>query len=214
MKRFVSAVLTVFLLASFCGSALAEGFAVEDGRLIYIMKDGQKAESRIIGTFLFGKDTYYTSGNAELDAYVGGIVEKVTDDSMTQEEKLSALYDYMLIYCGYRMGNIYESGETGWEISEAVDMMKRENRGNCYGFAALFRELARGIGYPAEAYSGTVVSDKENGEDTPHGWVEIIIDGVNYIFDPEMDYMQQTYNYMIEADSEKAERWGYRREIY
>ncbi|MDO5444731.1 MAG: transglutaminase-like domain-containing protein [Eubacteriales bacterium] len=212
MKRWIAAAAAIALILSMSVFAFAkeEGFAVEDGRLVYFLENGNKAKNKTIGTFRFGRDTFYTSGNKDLDEFVSSVVKEYTDDSMTQEERLVALYDYMLTKCSYRMGNIYEPGEEGWEIEEALDMIERGNRGNCYSFAALFRELARAIGYPAEAYSGTVKGANYEHERTPHGWVEIEIDGEVFVFDPEMGYMQQMVLFMMPQNDPGTQRWGYR----
>lgn len=151
----------------------------------------------------------YSSGNPELDAAIAQIIGEYTDPSMSQEERLSALYDFMLLHCSYHQGNIYAVGETGWQVSEALSMVKNGFRGNCYGFAALFGELASAVGYPAEAFSGTIKGDSQEHDTTPHGWVEIEIDGKVCIFDPEMAYMQGLDLYMIPADGDRAERYEY-----
>lgn len=215
MKRWIAAVVVIALVLAFPLFAFAEkeGFSVENGKLVYILENGKKAKNKTIGSFRFGKDTYYTSGNEDLDAFVASVVEEYTDETMTREERLAALYDYMLMKCSYRMGNIYETGDEGWEIDEALRMIELGNRGNCYSFAALFREFARAIGYPAEAYSGTVKSSEYGHDKTPHGWVEIEIDGEVFLFDPEMGYMQQMTLFMMPQDSPSTLRWGYNRVI-
>ena len=58
--------------------------------------------------------------------------------------------------------------------------MLRTLKGNCYNYAATFWALARGLGYDARVYSGLI-------SDAPHGWVEITIDDVDYLFDPELE---------------------------
>ena len=58
--------------------------------------------------------------------------------------------------------------------------MLSTKRGNCYNYASVFWALARGLGYDAKAYSGSISQQ-------PHGWVEIDFDGVTYLFDPELE---------------------------
>lgn len=151
----------------------------------------------------------YTSGDEEVDSFIRGVVEEYTDESMTPLEKLGALYDYMLLHCGYRKGELHEVGEDGWQIDDLKLMISKNLRGNCYGFAAMFRELARAVGFPAEAFSGTVKGDDK--EKTPHGWVEIEIDEKLYYFDPEMQYFNQKDMFMMPADDESTIRWKYTR---
>ena len=134
-------------------------------------------------------DGRYHTGDPELDELLYAIVEEQTDESMTDEEKLHALYQYVSGSFGYLRRSIYEPGETGWENKEALTMLT-ERKGNCYNFAATFCLLARCVGYDAVAYSGTVYGQAAEGQtrppDRPHGWVEIRIDGTDYIFDPDM----------------------------
>jgi hypothetical protein len=59
-------------------------------------------------------------------------------------------------------------------------------KGNCYVMAATFTEMARLLGYNAVQISGQVPSRK--GGLTPHSWVEININGVTYVFDPDYAY--------------------------
>ena len=137
-------------------------------------------------------DGRYHTGDAELDELLYAIVEEQTDESMTDEEKLHALYLYI---CAdnfrYLRRNSYAFGETGWENAEAKTMLT-ERKGNCYNFAAAFCLLARCIGYEAEVCSGTIYGQAEEWQAVPparpHGWVEIRIDGEEYICDPDMQY--------------------------
>jgi hypothetical protein len=157
----------------------------------------------------FDADGIETSGDAELDRRIRELLPSLVDPSaMKGDEMLSELFDYLMFHYRYRRGNYYQVGEpAGWEIGEALSMLE-EGCGNCYSFAALYCELARAVGYDARAYSGAVVGTEKNLElsysyvdvhgepmvlpqgHSPHGWVEIEIDGVSYVFDPEYAYLQ------------------------
>ena len=218
MRKFIAFLCSACLLAMWIVSAQAEaleGFSEQNGRLIYLDKDGNPVKNDTIGTFQFDSEGYYTSGDEELDEYVSEVVSDCVSSDMSQEEQLKAVYNYMILNCSYRMGNIYETGAEGWQIDEAKSLIEKKNRGNCYAYAAMFRELARAVGYPAEAYSGTIAgSDVKN---TPHGWVEIVIEDETYVFDPEMQSVQLLqYNnsidmYMMKANSPETDRWDYSR---
>ena len=119
---------------------------------------------------------------------------------------------------------------SGWEAAEALSMLE-EGHGNCYSFAALYCELARAIGYDAHAYAGAVVGTEKNLElsysyvdvhgepmvlpqgHSPHGWVEIEIDGTTYVFDTEieMSYLRRGKGYqnMYMMTYAAAARWSY-----
>ncbi len=65
-----------------------------------------------------------------------------------------------------------------WYADYGFDNLK----GNCYVMAATFCEMARTLGYEAKQISGKV--PLVSGGLGPHSWVEIIIDGITYVFDP------------------------------
>lgn len=134
-------------------------------------------------------DLRYHTGDPELDEMLYAIVEEQTDESMSDEEKLHTLFHYVVDSFGYLRRSYYGPGETGWEAEEAKTMLTA-GKGNCYNFSATFGLLARCIGYDARIYSGTVYGQIEEGQtrppNRPHGWVEINIDGLDYIFDADM----------------------------
>ena len=145
----------------------------------------------------FGADGRYTSGNATIDAYIDNLVSSVTDASMTQEEKLFACYCYVATHCDRYIpnNNHVPRGQdcSLWSETYMLRLIQQNGGGNCYCFASEFYYMARRIGYwQARAVSGASVSQ---GSD--HGWVEMILDGVTYGFDPRGDgkYYVQKYGY-------------------
>lgn len=150
----------------------------------------------------------YTSGMPELDELIQQVIAENTDDSMTQEEKLKVLYEYTVTSFSYLRRNYYAIGETGWQNKEAYTMLST-GMGNCYCYAATFGELARAIGYDAQVCSGTVGMNRAK-----HGWVEIEIDGVNYIFDSELEMAgrkKNVYRDMYMMSPKVARTWNYKR---
>ena len=135
------------------------------------------------GNFSFGSDGVYTTGMPELDVLVQAkLKELLNPEKMTPDQMLRNVYDYVTYHNSYLSVNYYEIGETGWENDEAYRMLTT-GKGNCYSYAAEFGILARALGYDAQIFSGTVDPRKH-----PHGWVEIVFDGVPYVFDAEMEY--------------------------
>ena len=150
--------------------------------LYYADENGRLVREKSVGTLYFGSDGRYTSGDEELDGFVRAILEEVTTEEMTMEEKLLAAFDYVVgAYSYLRRSDAYDPGATGWEVEEALTIL-RTGRGNCYCYAGVTCLLARQIGYDAKAISGTT-----NWTPRPHAWVEIEFDGVPYIFDSEME---------------------------
>lgn|GEM_PF-3343316 len=58
-----------------------------------------------------------------------------------------------------------------------------ERKGNCYSYAAAFYWLAKELGYEVQYIEGQVTAAR--GGYTPHGWVNVKINGAWYICDPE-----------------------------
>ncbi len=152
-----------------------------DGRLYYIDENGALLTDGEKDGFLFGPDGVYTSGDAELDAYVTNILGSIMREHPDAEriEWLREAYNYTRDSFTYFRKPAFVYGATDWEIECALDMLGTA-RGNCYDYAAVFWALARGLGYDARAYSGQI-------SDAPHGWVEITIDETDYMFDPELE---------------------------
>ena len=134
-----------------------------------------------VGSLYFGADGRYTSGDELLDGYVKDILAELLEPGMGRWEALRAAYEHTRDSYSYLRRNYYLFRETGWEHDEALTMFET-GRGNCYCYAAAFYYLARQLGYDMTIISGRVGSDGD-----PHGWVELEMDGVWRIFDPELE---------------------------
>ncbi len=158
------------------------GFHYDGGDLLYVSPEtGWYVSDTSVNGFRFDTDGRYTSGSAELDGYVKYALSQTTLKDMTREEMLHAAYNYTRDSFTYLRRNYYETGDTGWEMGNAL-VMFQTRCGNCYSYAAVFYYLARQLGYQATAVSGKVGTNR-----SPHGWVEIDFDGVPNIFDPELE---------------------------
>ena len=159
----------------------APGFLRLDGRLYCIRENGSMLRDGELDGFAFGPDGVYTSGDAELDDYVTEILRDIVraDPGADELDHLLAAYRYARDSFTYLRKPLLDFGATGWETESALDML-RTRHGSCYGYAAVFWALARGLGYDAKAYSGTITQQ-------PHGWVEITLDGEEYLCDPELE---------------------------
>lgn len=85
--------------------------------------------------------------------------------------------------------------EEGLEEAIPYEMVNRtyhalsQHEGVCYDYAAVMTLLARYIGFEAYLHTGLFTFEAGYGSgDGHHGWSEIVIGGVSYIFDPQRDY--------------------------
>lgn len=187
------------------------GFLHMDGWLYYVQEDGYLLRDGNVGELTFGPDGRYTCGDPVLDQTVAMLLGEFIrqNPEATRFELLRMAFDYCHQTFGYRRSwdDHPAKGSHGWEVQRAKDMFE-SGKGNCYGFAAAFWALARGLGYEARAISGVVLSDEQ-----PHSWCFIEFDGKDYIFDPQwqFDYTRrEIYDYdMFYLPSDDIYFWGY-----
>ena len=158
--------------------------------VVFCRKSGTILKNGSQNGYSADENGFYTSGYEELDAYVNGIYDECLTESMTQEEKLRACFDYVceFNYLG-RNRPLDDSVKT-----MPVDLAKNyalkffeTGKGDCYNFTAAFLFLARGLGYDAEAIVG-YCGYEWSGNAIAHGWIEITADDGNvFICDPQLE---------------------------
>ena len=160
---------------------LEDGYYRLCGRL-YCVSGGQFLRSAAQACFTFDSEGRYTTGDTALDEQLNLLVEQLTTPSMHRDEQLRAVYEYCRDHFSYLKRPLVEAGQTGWEPEYASAFLSM-GKGNCYSFSALYCLLARNLGQPAYTVVGglgTVTA--------PHGWVEIQLDDVVYLFDPQLEW--------------------------
>ena len=144
--------------------------------------------------------------SAELDDYVAQTLSDFMTPDAARLDDLRAVYYHVKNDFQYLTRNYYDSGATGWDIDEALTIF-RTNKGNCYCYAGAFCALARGLGYNARTYSGSI-----GIENQPHAWTEITLDGKIYICDPEIEmnyWLLQMYTDNFMMLRENSLGWNY-----
>lgn len=157
-----------------------EGFVLLDGWLYYADERGYFVHDTVLGSLTFGYDGRYTSGDSTLDSYVSACIRDMmnVNPGADREKLLKAAYEYVRDSFSFLRKNTYSIGAVGWQLADAISIFEC-GQGNCYGYAASFWALSRGLGYDAQVFSGVI-----GREMRAHAWVEIEIDGTQYIFDP------------------------------
>ena len=137
-------------------------------------------------------DELYVS---DFEQLVIEIIESITTEDMTQDEKRLACYEYIIETTSYV--RTYESPEGDWTKEYAYDVLALQ-QGNCFRYAAAFAYMCRELGYEVKVCTGEVSA--RAGGTTPHGWVVLTIDGVEYLCDPDLeqslgyDFYMKTYD--------------------
>ena len=80
---------------------LTPGWHNIGGKLFHVNEDKQFDHDKFIGSLELDHNGYYITGSTELDALLASAVKSVVKDSMTQQQKLRAVYDYAKNTFGY-----------------------------------------------------------------------------------------------------------------
>ena len=112
---------------------------------------------------------------------------------------------YTLKYYGHGKPDMPEEGSNGtrWFADFGFTNLK----GNCYVFSATFYEMAKLLGYSPRQIDGKI--PLRAGGYGPHSWIEMDIDGMTYVFDPECTYAVKIDAYMIWYGKPGTWRYSY-----
>lgn len=186
-----------------------DGFHLVDGWLYYYdSARGGLVRSDRVQNHNFDASGHFTTGNNELDAWLRKIVLARTDPSMTQEEMLRTVYLYTRDSFTYLRRPPYEFGVYDYMETDALRILET-GYGNCYCYASLLWYLTRWIGYDSVIYNGTVDVRR-----SPHSWVQIELNGKNYIFDAELEMAyrrKKRFDVNLYKFYDAANSWNYRR---
>ena len=152
------------------------------------------------GWVSYGNDWFYldSSGILQRDQLrkIGGVYYYLyhdghalqLEDQMAAELASTMNGDLMTAFM-YAVDNVSYYGRSlfdrTWTTKELSQYGLTHKEGNCYVKAAVFCELARAMGYEAYMITGYVMVE---GGWARHGWVEIVIKGETYVFDPYVRY--------------------------
>jgi len=186
-----------------------DGFQLVDGWLYcYDSARGDLVRDATVQNHYFNSLGRFTTGNNELDSWLHKIVLAHTDNSMTQEQMLRAVFLYTRDSFTYLRRPPYEFGVYDYMETDALRILTT-GYGNCYCYASLLWYLTRWIGYDSVIYNGTVGVRK-----SPHSWVEINMDGKNYIFDAELEMAyrrKKRFDVNLYKFYDASNSWNYRR---
>ncbi len=176
-------------------TVLSPGYHLIKGALYYVDGNGDFALDKAVEGHWFDTTGRYTTGNGTLDTLMRTETLKFAKDGMSREQLLQAMFNHMISTKNftYLSREKLVGGATGWEERYAIPMLQGR-RGNCYSYASVTFFLAKNIGYDPRAVAGYVGHNR-----APHGWIELVQNGVTYIYDTELTMAKRLkgYNYYL-----------------
>ncbi|MCR4747119.1 MAG: hypothetical protein K5836_01460 [Clostridiales bacterium] len=127
------------------------------------------------------------TNDKELDEQVSDILGELINESMSNYEKVLEVYKYMETKFSYYGSFIpsdisYVSDYDNRNVGRAKGILTT-GHGTCTEFSAAFMVMMRAIGLECYTVQGYYAGG-------PHTWAIIVLDGENYIFDPQIDFRQ------------------------
>lgn len=133
-------------------------------------------------------------GYEPLNQLVEQILNSITTNDMDTYDKVKACYDYLINNC------VYGQGDGIYDVLEFDDMYSdkslyekfayiilRDHEGVCDYYSAAFAVMTRAIGLDTKVRGGQTSTARTESGYTGHAWCVIIIDGVEYVFDPQVE---------------------------
>lgn len=195
-------------------------------RLHCITEDGTPLRSTTRDGQTYNMNGELSTGDADLDRRLWDILkENVDPSSMTQEEMLYQLYDWICKNFSPCADTLYPVGAQGWAVKEATRILDK-GEASSYGYAALFYELAYMIGYRPVLISGSIYGtqtyfESEDGTRIeahagfkPYAWVEIKFDGISFIFDTAGESQFDSYRMYYKRNDPVRWQRGYRSDVF
>ena len=130
-----------------------------------------------------GRKAYGTSDSVEAKRKVFDIAESITNDNMTEREKIKAVHDWIINHTSYDRVN-YEKKTIPEESYDITGVMLK-GVAVCSGYARTFDYFMFVLGIEHEHVTGTVYfSDGRTGG---HAWNRVLLDNTWYYIDCTWD---------------------------
>ena len=186
--------------------------------LILMTSSAKAADAEFL---LNNAELYPTSTGADYcDEIVQETLAQITGDAMSTYDKVRACYDYLVNTCSYGDNVLRLDFPEDNGTARAYGMLVG-HVGACDDYSCAFAALTRAIGLNCYTVYGQTA--RADGGYTGHIWCVIAIDGVEYVFDPQIDdnigadiYYRFCVTYDETPDSyyDSEVRWGYFEPFY
>ena len=125
-----------------------------------------------------------STGADYCDEIVWQTLNQITTENMTTYEKVKACYDYLVITCRYGDNVLRLDFPEANGTARAYGMLVG-HVGACDDYSCAFAALMRVIGLNCYTVYGQTA--RASGGYTGHIWCVMKINGVEYVFDPQID---------------------------
>ena len=150
--------------------------------LILMTSSAKAADAEFL---LNNAELYPTSTGADYcDEVVQETLAQITGDAMSTYDKVRACYDYLVNTCSYGDNVLRLDFPEDNGTARAYGMLVG-HVGACDDYSCAFAALTRAIGLNCYTVYGQTA--RADGGYTGHIWCVIAIDGVEYVFDPQID---------------------------
>jgi len=118
--------------------------------------------------------------NAELKGILDEVMPQVIDGANTTEEKVRKCYDYLISDFGYSTTKKYD-----YETDAVIFF--NTHRGSCTYYVAALHYMLMYIGVDNKIVDGYRYQDPNTRDKSFHRWVEISLEGTQYVLDPQWE---------------------------
>ena len=129
------------------------------------------------------------TGYEPADQAISAVLAAITTPEMTTYQKVQACYDYLINTCSYGENKVvYDKIEDyfyGYAGPVGAYGLLVGHVGVCDDYSDAFVAMMRTLGLNSYVVGGQ--THKASGGYTPHAWAIVKIDGIEYVFDPQLD---------------------------
>ncbi len=132
----------------------------------------------------------WSPDNNQAEAVAQAVYDQIITSSMTQREKMRAVYDYLLNEMTYRSNYSNDYNIDSFNKMDDYALSGFNNLyGNCFNYAAMAAILLDKIGMEVTLIKGEGYSYSAETHFILHYWILVNVDGKTYHFDPLYEWL-------------------------
>jgi len=174
----------------------ANQISYSDGRTEYVIKLTFGMESQINSISL--NKSVYKKADKTVRKYsdeIDEILDSIIGEDMTDEEKITAVHDYMCENYEYADPIV----ETGLKSDHSFHAMLDDGTGVCQAYATLFHVMMLKLGIEDTLVVGKGASNEQATKWEDHMWNCVVLDGNEYFIDITWDDSLGNTDYLLKS---------------